>query len=307
MSTVKVAVLCGGESNERDVSLRTGAAIERALASRGYEVVHVDVDRQLVDRLKAVQPDVCYNALHGTFGEDGQLQSILDFLGLPYTGENARTSLIAFDKRLTKHVYQAHEVATPDSFDLQSFNTLDNILDDLALPVFLKPCSEGSSVGVEKISSVESLSRFMSEWDPQTPYLVESAVRGAELSVACFGDEILGSVEIVPKREFYDYEAKYGDAGTEYFIPPRLSPADVTTAEEMAFRAHKALGCKGLCRTDVLVGDTGVFVLETNTLPGMTETSLVPKIARAAGIDFPELVERVLKSANRPMTTEVRV
>ena len=132
------------------------------------------------------------------------------------------------------------------------------MLDAMVLPVFLKPCSEGSSVGVEKIKTVESLSRFVSDWDRNTPYLAELAVHGAELSVACFGDEILGSVEIVPQREFYDYEAKYGEAGTEYFIPPRLSQQSITAAEQMAFRAHKALGCKGLCRTDVLVGDGGV-------------------------------------------------
>lgn len=306
MSKMKVAVLCGGYSNEREVSLRTGAAIERALLSRGYEVVSVDVDRLLIDRLTRIQPDVCYNALHGTFGEDGQLQSILDFLGLPYTGEDVRTSLIAFDKRLTKQVYQAHQVATPVSFDLHAFQGLGSFVESLELPVFVKPCSEGSSVGVEKINSRDGLTRFVSNWDREMPYLVESAVRGAELSVACFGDDIIGSVEIVPKREFYDYEAKYGDAGTEYFIPPRLSPQDVTAAEEMALRAHQALGCKGLCRTDVLIGEDGVFVLETNTLPGMTETSLVPKIAQAAGIDFPELVERVLRRANQPTLTEVR-
>ena len=303
MSPLKVAVLCGGFSSERTVSLNTGLAIERAIIALGHEAVVIDVDNALGENLNNANVDVCYNALHGTFGEDGQIQSVLDFWGMPYTGEDAKTSLVAFDKRLTKYVYEAEGVSTPAYAILDAKTALTEASKGFNFPVFIKPTSEGSSVGVEKINSLEALMSRADAWQ-SNPYLLERSVTGVEVSVACIGDEVIGSVEIVTDREFYDYEAKYGDASTEYFIPPRLSPVRIAAAEEMALKAHRALRCRSLCRTDVMVNDEHVFVLETNTLPGMTETSLVPKIARAKGIEFPELVSRVLARAHRKATQE---
>ena len=293
---LKVGVLYGGWSSERSVSLNTGRAIESALETLGHNPVMIDVGKDLIDVLKRVDVDVCYNALHGTFGEDGQLQGILDFLGMPYTGEDARTSLVAFDKLLSKSVYLAEGVSTPPSMLLNSATDLTTIGECFSYPVFIKPSSEGSSVGVEKIDSEAELRQRAGHWQ-STPYLLEAAVAGAELSVACWDDRVLGSVEIVPERAFYDFEAKYGSAGTTYYVPPRLDPQVVAIAEAAALKAHRALGCRSLCRTDVMVTDQQAYVLETNTLPGMTETSLVPKIARAQGIEFPDLVQMVLGRA----------
>jgi D-alanine-D-alanine ligase len=303
MSLLKVAVLCGGFSSERAVSLNTGAAIERAIIALGHEAVVIDVDDALSENLRNANVDVCYNALHGTFGEDGQIQSLLDFWGMPYTGEDAKTSLVAFDKRLTKYVYEAEGVRTPPYAILDANTVLTEVSKRFNFPVFIKPTSEGSSVGVEKVSSLEDLISRADAW-ASAQYLLESAVAGAEVSVACIDDEIIGSVEIVTQREFYDYEAKYGDACTEYFIPPRLKAERIAAAEAMALKAHRALGCRSLCRTDVMVNEEDVFVLETNTLPGMTETSLVPKIAQAKGIEFQELVSRVLARSHTRATQE---
>ena len=296
MSGLRVGVLYGGFSSERGVSLRTGKAIFDALVSLGHQPVLIDVSDTLVDALSAAEVDVCYNALHGSFGEDGQLQSILDFLGMPYTGENQRTSLVAFDKMLSKLVYEAANVTTPKWISLTPEVANAEIQDALGFPLFAKPVCEGSSVGVERIESVADLAIRRLDWH-NTPYLLEQAVAGAELSVVCWEDRVIGSVEIVPKRAFYDYEAKYGEADTAYYIPPRVSVAQRETAERMALAAHGALGCQSLCRTDVMVNEDGAFVLETNTLPGMTTTSLVPKIAAAEGIDFPTLISRVLDKA----------
>ncbi len=303
MSNLRVAVLCGGFSSEREVSLQTGAAIERAIISLGHQAIMIDVDTHLTDRVKEADVDVCYNALHGTFGEDGQIQVILDFMGVAYTGEDAKTSLVAFDKALSKYVYEAKGVITPPYMLLDADTDLSRLPGCFEFPVFIKPTSEGSSVGVEKIKTAEALLARAHAWQ-SSAYLMESTVTGAEISVACIGDTVIGSVEIVPEREFYDFEAKYGDARTQYFVPPRLAPERIAAAEAMALKAHRALGCRSLCRTDLMVNDEQVFVLETNTLPGMTETSLVPKIARANGIQFTELVSQVLHSAYAPSNQE---
>lgn len=296
MMHLRVGVLCGGFSNEREVSLRTGCAVNDALKSLGHTPILIDVQPSLITDITHAEVDICYNALHGTFGEDGQLQSILDFLGMPYTGENQRTSVVAFDKKLSKLVYESAQVSTPKWLTFQSDTAVDSISATLGYPLFAKPISEGSSVGVEKIASAQSLASRRTAWK-ETPYLLEAAVSGTELSVACWDDRVIGSVEIAPKREFYDYEAKYGQADTQYFIPPRILDEQRQEAERAALAAHRSLGCRSLCRTDVMVNDTGAYVLETNTLPGMTETSLVPKIAAAKGISFANLIAKVLDQA----------
>ena len=296
MTHLRVGVLCGGFSNEREVSLRTGRAVNEALKSLGHTPIFIDVQSSLIADIDHAEVDICYNALHGTFGEDGQLQSILDFLGMPYTGEDQRTSVVAFDKELSKLVYESAKVSTPKWLVFERETTIDSISNTLGYPLFAKPISEGSSVGVEKIASAQSLASRRTAWK-EIPYLLEAAVFGTELSVACWDDQVIGSVEIAPKREFYDYEAKYGQADTQYFIPPRLPDDQRQEAERVALAAHRSLGCRSLCRTDVMVNETGAYVLETNTLPGMTETSLVPKIAAARGISFDNLIAKVLDQA----------
>ena len=294
--TKKVTVLLGGFSREREISIQTGHAIIKALKKLGHEVSYLDVQADFLDQIVSLKPQICYNALHGTFGEDGQIQGILDLLGIAYTGENRATSALAFDKLLTKWTYDAAGVPTP-KWQYLGPNSMDvTELTDFDYPVFVKPTSEGSSVGVEKLDSQASLIRGRDRWHSR-PHLIEQGIKGAELSVAIFGRDVLGSVQIVPERDFYDYEAKYGNANTQYHLPPSISEAQIRSAEDVALKAHLSLGCQGLCRTDVMVSDKGAYALETNTLPGMTQSSLVPKIAQYRGTSFVELVDCVLQTA----------
>lgn len=297
-----IAVIMGGLSREREVSLTTGKAIADALDGLGYAVIRIDAGRDLPIRLITHRIDVVYNALHGTYGEDGRVQGLLDYMGIPYTGEGLTASLFAFDKVLAKQRYRAAGLPVADDIvvegdALQHFTLADLPFD---LPVAVKPVADGSSVGVTLCHRPEQFATALTAAAPRV--LIERLVRGIELSVAVMGDTLLGSVEIEPAREFYDYAAKYQNTGTRYHIPPRIDPELRAAAEAAALGAHRALGCRGATRTDVMIGapdacHPGPIVIETNTLPGMTASSLLPKIAAAAGIPFPKLVERILDGA----------
>ncbi len=296
----RVALLCGGPSKERAVSFNTGAAIERALKGRGYDVVLIDPGADLPARLVEAGASVVFNALHGTYAEDGRLQGLLDWMRLPYTGDGLRASCLAFDKVLAKTAFRAAGLPVADDAVWPSAEAARRTLDDLpfGLPVVVKPVAEGSSVGTTLVFEAEAFGPALAAAAACGDVLVERLVAGPELSVACFRDAVLGSVEIEPARSFYDYDAKYAaGAGTRYHLPPRLPGADVERLCALGLAAHRALGCRGATRTDVMWAGGSPIVLEVNTLPGMTATSLVPKIAASGGIPFDEFIERVLDAA----------
>lgn len=292
-----VGVLFGGLSRERDVSLTTGEAIAEALGAAGYRVVKIDARRDLPAQLVEHRIDVVYNALHGVWAEDGRLQGMLDWMGIPYTGEGLAASLFAFDKDLAKRRFREVGLRVADDVLWEDDALVGRTAADLPfeLPVAIKPVADGSSVGVTLVHDPAQVPAALAAAAPRA--LIEQFVRGPELSVAVIGDTVLGSVEIEPARAFYDYEAKYGQSGTRYHLPPRIDAADRAAVEAAALKAHQTLGCRGATRTDVILSADGPVVIEVNTLPGMTPTSLLPKIAAHAGIPFGELCARILDMA----------
>ena len=296
---MKVAVLMGGRSSEREISLKTGRAVLNALKSKGYDAEPVDpAESSFIDDLRKF--DVAFIALHGRYGEDGTVQGLLELLGIPYTGSGVLASALALNKVHSKIVFEKFAVPTaPYTF----FDT-DNIPEDspLGYPVVVKPASEGSSIGTSFVHSREEFKKAIEvAFRYDQVVLVEKMLSGKELTVGIVGGKVpraLPVVEIVPSSEFFDYEAKYIPGKTEYLVPAPISQDQATVLQEVALKAHTALGCFGVSRVDIIWDDRlGPQVLEVNTIPGMTETSLLPKAARAAGINFPDLVELILKSA----------
>jgi D-alanine-D-alanine ligase len=295
-----VALLSGGLSAERDVSNATSDAIERALRGVGYDVVRVDAGHDLPAKLSAIGAEVVFVGLHGTYGEDGRLQGLLDWMAIPYTGAGMLSSAVAFDKVASKRAYRAAgvPVAADVVFASDAASSADVADLPFGLPAVVKPSGNGSSVGVTRVHAAEALRAALAEAASfGGDVLVEQLVEGPEVSVVCVDDTCVGSVEIEPAREFYDYEAKYGSTGTRYHVPPRLDASTRQAVESAGLAAHRALGCRGVTRSDVILGAAGPVVLETNTLPGMTASSLVPKVAAADGVSFEALVEAILDRA----------
>lgn len=299
----KVGVLLGGLSSEREVSLRTGAAVARALRGLGYDVVEIDVGKDLPARLAAEKVDVAFIALHGRYGEDGCVQGLLECMFIPYTGSGVMASSLGMDKVFAKQVFIAHGIPTPPYRAFQRADEARAAVDSLpfGLPAVVKPSREGSSVGVhicktreEYLSAVDDASRLSGS------ILVEQYIKGREVQGGVLDDEALGVIEVVAAREFYDYQAKYQSGGTTKYLFPAPLPADqYARVNQVCLAAHRALGCSGGSRSDVILTPAGeVFLLEINTLPGMTESSLLPKIAAGRGIDFPGLCERLLQGAS---------
>src|SRR5262245_363029 len=301
MTSRKVGVLMGGMSSEREVSLRTGEAVVSALADRGHAVVPVYVDRDLDLALRQEQIDVAFIALHGRLGEDGCVQGLLETMGIPYTGSDVLASALAMNKVKAKELFRLHNLPTPAYYVLSALDEADVLAAhaDFGFPCVVKPVREGSSVGVEICREPDGFAAACERsfcFDDEL--LVERCIVGQEVSVAVLGDRALGAVEIAPRHGFYDYANKYTRGATEYHIPPRMSPERYRGVLAQAARAHRALGCAGATRIDLIVSDSGnEFLLEVNTVPGMTPTSLLPKIAHAAGIEFAELCEIVLSGA----------
>lgn len=289
-----VAVLKGGPSAEREVSLASGAAVARALRGLGYDVAEIDLTTTEV--LLPPSTEAVFIALHGTFGEDGTLQALLDGRGLPYTGPGAEASRIAFDKVESKRRFERAGVATPrwEVLDRGARRTLP-------LPVVVKPPRQGSSIGVSRVFRDEEWAPAIDEalrYDREA--LVEAFVDGAELTVGVVGEQVLPVIEIRAPAGAYDYRAKYTKGVTEYLVPAPLDAETTRRCQELAWSAFAALGCRGLGRVDLrLAPDGAAFVLEVNTIPGFTETSLLPKAARQAGLDFPQLCETILNLAGR--------
>ncbi|WIG98977.1 D-alanine--D-alanine ligase [Myxococcus sp. SDU36] len=298
----RVGVLLGGMSAERDVSLRTGEAVSGALRGLGYTVVELDVGRDLPARLAAEQVDVAWLAVHGRYGEDGCLQGLLESLFIPYTGSGVLASALGMDKVYAKQVFVAHGIPTPAYRSFRDAASALAAADSLPFPfpVVVKPSREGSSVGVHICKTRDAYEAAVTDAAKYAgTLLVEQFVKGREVQGGVLDDEALGVIEVRAAREFYDYDAKYkAGTGTQYLFPAPLPPEQYARVNEVCLAAHQALGCSGGSRSDVIVTDGGeVFLLETNTLPGMTATSLLPKIAAGRGIDFPALCERLLLGA----------
>ncbi|HSP81678.1 MAG TPA: D-alanine--D-alanine ligase [Myxococcaceae bacterium] len=299
----RVGVLLGGLSAEREVSLNTGAAVARALRGLGYDVVEVDVGKDVAARLVAEKVDVAFIALHGRYGEDGCIQGLLESMFIPYTGSGVLASAVGMDKVLAKQIFVAHGIPTPAYRVFRTAEEARAAVDALPFPfpVVLKPSREGSSVGVHicktreaYLAAIEDTSKFAGL------ILVEQFVKGREVQGGVLDDEALGVIEVVPEREFYDYTAKYrAGSGTRYLFPAPLPADQYERVNQVSLEAHRSLGCSGGTRSDVIISESGeVYLLEINTLPGMTETSLLPKIAAGRGIDFPSLCERLLLGAS---------
>jgi len=301
MTSRKIGILMGGMSSEREVSLRTGEAILAALVDRGHNAVPIYVDRDVDLVLRQERIDVAFIALHGRFGEDGCIQGLLETMGIPYTGSDVLASALAMNKVKAKELFRLHNLPTPAYYVLGPADEADVLAAhaDFGFPCVVKPVREGSSVGVEVCHDAAAFTAACERaycFDAEV--LVERFITGLEISVAVLGDRAIGAVEIEPIAGFYDYANKYTRGATEYHVPPRMSPERYRGVLAQAARAHRALGCAGATRIDMIVSDSGnEFLLELNTVPGMTRTSLLPKIAHAAGIEFGELCEIVLAGA----------
>ena len=302
---LNVVVLMGGWSAEREVSLTSGQGVVEALRARGWSnVTPVDMDRNIAQVLTALRPDVVFNALHGTPGEDGTVQGMLDLMQIPYTHSGLETSVIAIDKELTKMVLVPAGIRMPKG-EIVASESL-HAADPMARPYVLKPVNEGSSVGVAIVTDEGNYGNPIGR-DVEGPWrhfdrlLAEPFVKGHELTVAVLGGEALCVTELKPKVGFYDYDSKYTDGLTEHVCPAEIPENIAAAAMDMAARAHRLLGCRGASRSDFRwddsQGEAGLYLLEVNTQPGMTPLSLVPEQARQRGIDYGELVERLIAEA----------
>ncbi|MBI2713497.1 MAG: D-alanine--D-alanine ligase [Rhizobiales bacterium] len=300
-----VAVLMGGWSAEREVSLRSGKACADALERAGsYRVSRIDVTRDIAATLAALKPDVALNVLHGRPGEDGTLQGLLEILGLPYTHSGVMASAVAMQKDIAKTVLKAANVPVPGGMVVTRQEAASGHL--LPKPYVIKPVAEGSSVGVFIVREdhkhpPQELTR--ADWTFGERVLVEPFIPGKELTCAVMGEQALGVIEIVPTTKFYDYESKYAPGGSKHLLPAPVSPEIYEECRRLSLAAHRALGCRGVSRTDFryddsLGGTKGLACLEVNTQPGMTETSLVPELAAYAGIEFEELVRWMVEDAS---------
>jgi len=288
----------GGMSSERDVSLKTGKAVCRALASRGYDVRAIDVNEQLPARLREEAVDVAWLALHGRFGEDGCVQGLLEVMGIPYTGSGVLASAVAMDKIRTKLVLAEHsEIVMAKDWVLAPGDPVPAVQD---FPVIVKPSVGGSTIGMARCVDQAGLTRAVADaLAHDDEVLIERCIEGDEITVAILDGEALPVVRIVAAGGFFDFDAKYDNEETVYQVPAPIPDRVAVAAQRAAVRAYEVLGCVGLARADFMVDGEGTpHFLEINTLPGMTETSLSPMAAKASGISFEELAERILKSAH---------
>jgi D-alanine-D-alanine ligase len=299
-----VAVLMGGWSSERPVSLMSGNGVADALETLGHRVTRIDMDRDVAARLAEAKPDVVFNALHGSPGEDGTVQGMMDLMGVKYTHSGLVTSVIAIDKQLTKQALLPHGIRMPGGHVVTSDSLYAG--DPLPRPYVLKPVNEGSSVGVAIVKDDSNYGNPINRdaegpWQHFDELLAEPFIKGRELTVAVLGGKALCVTELVPKSGFYDFDSKYTDGMTEHVCPAKV-PDDVAQAMlDMALKAHQALGCKGTSRSDFRwddeLGVDGIFLLETNTQPGMTPLSLVPEQAKHVGMTYPQLVQAIIDEA----------
>ncbi|MBP1708503.1 MAG: D-alanine--D-alanine ligase [Deltaproteobacteria bacterium] len=298
----KIGVLMGGLSREREISLKTGKAILKALPAKGYAACGIDVGQDIAEVLVKKKIDSAFLALHGKFGEDGTIQGMLELMRIPYTGSGVLASALALHKIMAKKVFHYEKIPTPffQVFERSEIEKgpLKNL--SLSMPVMVKPAAEGSTIGVSIVRKDEELLPALKKAAKHDEeILVEEFMKGKEITVGILEDLPLPVIEIVPKSGFYDYHSKYTKGETEYILPAQIPREKYLTAQELSLRAFKALGCSGYARVDLMLDEKdNPYVLEVNTLPGMTETSLLPKAALYAGIAFEELTERILLGAS---------
>jgi len=299
----KVLILSGGISKERLISLDTGVQVAKELKKNGYSVKISEPDKNLEKSIKIFKPSVIFNALHGQFGEDGYIQTVLERIQIPYTHSGVISSSIAMDKEISKKIFIKNKIITPKffsySYDLSNSSLIKKINKNLKFPVVVKPLNEGSSVNVyicnknniiKKINSIKNYKKIM----------IEEFIGGREIQVAIMGNKKLGAIELRPKRKFYDYEAKYNSrANTKHIIPVDLPKKKLMKVMNIALKAHNVIGCSGVTRSDFKYFNGKFYLLEINTQPGMTKLSLVPEIAQYKGINFIKLIEWILNDASK--------
>ena len=298
----KVLILSGGISKERLISLDTGLQVAKELKNNGYKVKISEPDSDLEKNIKNFKPGVIFNALHGQFGEDGYIQSILDRYHIPYTHSGVIASAIAMDKEISKKIFIKNKLNTPKfftySYDIKNVDLLKKINNKLKFPVVVKPLNEGSSVNVY-ICNKKNIIRTLNLIKQYKKIMIEEFIGGREIQVAIMGNKKLGAIELKPKRKFYDYEAKYNSsAKTKHIIPVNLPKKKLNEVLNISLKAHKLIGCKGVTRSDFKFKNGKFYLLEINTQPGMTKLSLVPEIAAFKGISFIKLIEWILKDAS---------
>jgi D-alanine-D-alanine ligase len=299
-----VAVLMGGWSAEREVSLRSGKACADALARQDYRVTRIDVGRDIAAVLTTVKPDVALNVLHGRPGEDGTLQGLLEILAIPYSHSGVLASALAMQKDVAKELFRAAGVAVPEGIVASRFDVARQHM--LPPPYVIKPIAEGSSVGVFLVTEQHAhppQELHREDWAYGERVIVEKYIAGKELTCAVMGEQVFGVIEIVPTVRFYDYEAKYAPGGSKHVLPAPVSPVVYEAVQKLSLQAHRALGCRGVSRSDFryddrIEGAAGLVCLEVNTQPGMTETSLVPELAAHAGVSFDQLVRWMVEDAS---------
>ena len=298
----KVLILSGGISKERLISLETGLQVAKELKRNGYKVKITEPDNNLERNIKIFKPGVIFNALHGQFGEDGYIQSVLERYKIPYTHSGVIASSIAMDKEISKKIFIKNKINTPKfftySYDLKNSDLIEKIKKKLNFPVVVKPLNEGSSVNVY-ICNKKNIIKILNSIKNYKKVMIEKFVGGREIQVAIMGNKKLGAIELKPKRKFYDYQAKYNSkAKTKHIIPVKLTKIKLKEILDISHKAHHLIGCKGVTRSDFKFHNGRFYLLEINTQPGMTKLSLVPEIAAYKGIKFIELIEWILKDAS---------
>ena len=299
----KILIISGGVSKERKISLETGFQVARELMQNNFEVKICEPNFQLPEIIKKFKPKIIFNALHGQFGEDGYIQSILETFNIPYTHSGVIASAKAMDKLISKKIFLKNKILTPKyieyHFDKNKEDVINIIQKKLKFPVVVKPINEGSSVNVF-ICTKDNIYKNLERIRFYKRVLIEEFIAGREIQVAIMGSKKLGTIELKPKRKFYDYDAKYNpQAKTEHIIPVKLSMKDIIKVEEIALKAHKVIGCTGVTRSDFKFFNNKFYLLEINTQPGMTKLSLVPEIASYNGISFIQLLKWILNNASK--------
>lgn len=293
----KIGVLCGGTSSEREISLKSGKAVYNSLKKSGMNAVLIDADRNVAEKIKNKKIDIAYITLHGPMGEDGTIQGMLEIMGIPYTGCGVFSSAASMDKIISKKFFEYSKIPTPKWFVIEKFKPVE----DIKYPVVVKPATQGSAIGISIVKNKKDFPKAVkSAFCYDNKILVEQYIKGIEITAGVLNGEPLPVIEIVPAGKFYDFKSKYTVGKSKHIIPPRLPQKVISEIQALAVKVYKEFQCKSMCRVDMIIDkNNNIWVLELNTLPGMTETSLFPDAARAVGMSFEDLVLEILKSAVR--------